>query len=168
MTASDFQTRLMNLQPNMLSFAVSLTKDYEDARDLVQDTTLKALASQHLFTDNVNFKGWVLTIMRNIFINQYRIASHLSTVHDDTDDAYLINIAHDLTAESPEDLYSTSEITHAIQELDPMYRIPFVMLVSGYKYDEIASEMNLPAGTVKSRVYYVRQQLQQRFADNRL
>lgn len=167
MKATEFQTRLMDLQPNMLSFAYSLTKNHEDALDLVQDTTLKVLANEDKFIDNVNFKGWVLTIMRNIFINQYRMSTLLTVVHDESDDFYYLNIAHDSTASSPEDLYSTLEITAAIRNLEPMYRKPFVMLVSGYKYEEISREMNIPQGTVKSRVHYVRQLLKQQFSDYR-
>lgn len=157
----------MSLQANMLNFAYSLTRNADDAQDLVQDTLLKAIASEEKYAADTNLKGWVLTIMRNIFINQYRKMVKLSTVHDETEDGYILNAATDLAAESPEDLYSTSEIEEAIREFQPMYRIPFVMLVSGYHYDEIAQEMNLPVGTVKSRIFYVRRLLQERFADNR-
>ena len=165
--ASSFQSVLMNMQSAMLNFAYTLTHNSDDAQDLLQDTMLKVISSEEKYTANTNFKGWVLTIMRNIFINQYRKMSRLATVHDTTDDCYMLNVATDMTAESPEDQYSTSEIQQAIRDLDSMYRIPFVMLVSGYKYGEIADEMGLPVGTIKSRIFYVRQQLQQRFADHR-
>ncbi len=67
-----FQTRLLGLQNNLLNFAYQLTANREQAQDLLQDTTLKALDNEDKYVDNVNFKGWIFTIMRNIFINNYR------------------------------------------------------------------------------------------------
>ena len=72
MNSNNFQQRLLGLQDNLLNFAYMLTSDREEAKDLLQDTTLKALDNEDKYIDNVNFKGWVFTIMRNIFINNYR------------------------------------------------------------------------------------------------
>ena len=69
---TSFRTNLLNLQSNLMSFAYQLTSDREAAADLLQDTTLKALDNEEKFTSDSNFKGWVMTIMRNIFINNYR------------------------------------------------------------------------------------------------
>ena len=69
MDNTTFSERLMALQSNLLNFAYTLTLNRDDAQDLLQDTTLKALDNQDKYVDNVNFKGWVFTIMRNIFIN---------------------------------------------------------------------------------------------------
>ncbi len=69
MNSNNFQQRLLGLQDNLLNFAYMLTSDREEAKDLLQDTTLKALDNEDKYIDNVNFKGWVFTIMRNIFIN---------------------------------------------------------------------------------------------------
>ena len=66
-----FKDRLIGLQGNLLSFAYQLTTNREQAEDLLQDTTLKALDNEDKYVDNVNFKGWIFTIMRNIFINNY-------------------------------------------------------------------------------------------------
>ena len=71
MNALQFQKKLLSMQENMMNFALMLTANRDDAQDLMQDTTLKVLDNQTKFVDNVNFKGWVLTIMRNIFINNY-------------------------------------------------------------------------------------------------
>ncbi|MDE5801004.1 MAG: RNA polymerase sigma factor [Paramuribaculum sp.] len=168
MNTSSFQSELMKMQNVMLNFAYTLTHNSDDAQDLLQDTMLKVISSEDKYTANTNFKGWVLTIMRNIFINNHRKMSRMATVHDTSDNDYVLNVVcTDMTAESPEDCYSTSEIQQAIDELDEIYRVPFVMLVSGYKYNEIAEEMDIPVGTIKSRIFYVRQQLQVRFADHR-
>ena len=72
MASSTFQTKLLDLQSNLLNFAYTLTANRDDAYDLLQDTTLKALDNEDKYVDNTNFKGWVFTIMRNIFINNYR------------------------------------------------------------------------------------------------
>ena len=167
MATVEFQTRLMSLQANLLNFAYMLTSNRDDAHDLVQDTTLKALDNADKYVENTNFKGWVFTIMRNIFINNYRRVMRNVTVVDQTEDLYHLNLSQDSGIDSPEESYSVQEITAAINEFPEKYRIPFSMHVAGYKYNEIADETGLPLGTVKSRIFFARQQLQTRFADYR-
>ena len=164
---TDFQTNLMNLQGNLLNFAFMLTSNRDDAYDLLQDTTLKALDNQEKYAENTNFKGWVFTIMRNIFINNYRRTARAATIVDTTDNLYHLNLSQDSGLESPEGTYATREITAAINEFSDEYRVPFSMHVAGYKYNEIAEKMNLPLGTVKSRIFFARKRLQERFADYR-
>ena len=166
-TTTSFQANLMNLQSNLLNFAYMLTSNREDAYDLLQDTTLKALDNQDKYAENTNFKAWVMTIMRNIFINNYRRTARAATVVDTTDNLYHLNLSQDSGFESPEESYGASEITMAINEFSDEYRIPFSMHVAGYKYNEIAEKMNLPLGTVKSRIFFARKKLQERFADYR-
>ena len=137
MNSLKFQDRLLGLQDNLLNFAYMLTANREEAKDLLQDTTLKALDNEDKYIDNVNFKGWVFTIMRNIFINNYR-----RVVRN-----------------------QTKEITTAINSFSEEYRIPFSMHVAGYKYHEIAEKMDLPLGTVKSRIFFARQRLQEMLKD---
>lgn len=165
MKADTFQTNLMNLQSNLLNFAYMLTSNRDDAYDLLQDTTLKALNNQDKYTDNTNFKGWVFTIMRNLFINNYRRASRAATIVDTTENLYHLNLSQDSGLTAPEGSYTAQEITDAINEFSDDYRIPFSMHVAGYKYNEIAAKMNLPLGTVKSRIFFARKKLQQKFAD---
>ncbi len=155
----------MALQANMLNFAYMLTSNQDDAYDLLQDTTLKVLDNEDKYTDNTNFKAWVFTIMRNIFINNYRRATRAATVVDSTDNLYHLNQSQESGLETPEGTFSVNEITAAIDEFPDEYRIPFKMHVSGYKYNEIAETMNLPLGTVKSRIFQARHRLQKRFAD---
>ena len=164
---TDFQTNLMNLQSNLLNFAFMLTSNRDDAYDLLQDTTLKALDNQEKYAENTNFKGWVFTIMRNIFINNYRRTARAATIVDTTDNLYHLNLSQDSGLESPEGTYATREISAAIDEFSDEYRVPFSMHVAGYKYNEIAEKMNLPLGTVKSRIFFARKRLQERFADYR-
>ena len=161
------ESKLISLQSNMMNFAMMLTSNRDDAEDLLQDTTLKVLDNAEKFAENTNFKGWVFTIMRNIFINNYRRMSRSATVIDQTEDLYQLDLAVDTAVDSPEGTYAASEITKAIEEFSDEYRIPFSMHVAGYKYEEIAEEMKLPLGTVKSRIFFARKQLQKRFADYR-
>ncbi len=167
MTSAAFTTRLMNLQSNMLNFAFTLTANRDDAYDLLQDTILKVLDNREKYVDNTNFKGWVFTIMRNIFINNYRRVVRSATVIDRTEDLYHLNLPQDSGLESPEGAFGVNEISSAIDQLSDKYRVPFSMHVAGYKYNEIADHMQLPLGTVKSRIFFARQALQQRFADYR-
>ena len=165
MKTAKFQSDLMGLQSNMLNFAYMLTSNRDDAYDLLQDTTLKALDNEDKFASDTNFKGWVFTIMRNIFINNYRRAGRAATVVDTTENLYHLNLSQDSGLETPEGSYSVNEITDAINEFSDEYRIPFSMHVQGYKYNEIAKEMNLPLGTVKSRIFFARKKLQSRSSD---
>ncbi len=167
MATSNFQTKLMDLQKNLLNFAFILTSNRDDAYDLLQDTTLKALDNEDKYVDNVNFKGWVFTIMRNIFINNYRKVVRSATVIDQTEDLYHLNLPQDSGFETPEGSFAAKEITAAINAFSDDYRIPFTMHVAGYKYNEIAEKMNLPLGTVKSRIFFARQRLQQTLKDYR-
>ncbi|MGL4779220.1 MAG: RNA polymerase sigma factor [Bacteroidales bacterium] len=161
MAITDFSERLLALQDNLKSFAYTLTANRDDAEDLLQDTTLKALDNQEKYYDNVNFKGWVFTIMRNIFINNYRRLVRNQTMVDQTEDLYHLNLPQESGFDTPEGSFSVKEITNAINSFSPEYRIPFSMHVAGYKYQEIADKMGLPLGTVKSRIFFARQRLQE-------
>lgn len=160
MSSKKFQSKLMSLQNNLLNFAYILTSNRDDAYDLLQDTTLKALDNEDKYVDNVNFKGWVFTIMRNIFINNYRKIVRASTIIDQTEDLYHLNLPQDSGFETPEGAYAAREINEAISSFPDEYRVPFSMHIAGYKYNEIAEEMGLPLGTVKSRIFFARKRLQ--------
>ena len=148
------------MQSNLLNFAYMLTSDREEAHDLLQDTTLKALDNEDKYIDNVNFKGWVFTIMRNIFINNYRRVVRSQTIVDQTEDLYHLNLPQESGFDTPDGSYTVKEIMKAINSFSDEYRIPFSMHIEGFKYHEIAEEMDLPLGTVKSRIFFARQRLQ--------
>lgn len=165
MRTEKFQTNLMNLQSNLLNFAYMLTSNRDDAYDLLQDTTLKALDNEEKYVDNVNFKGWIFTIMRNIFINNYRQTVRKATVIDQTEDLYHLNISQDSGLDTPEGSFAVKEISAAVNAFSPEYREPFSMFLAGYKYNEIAEKMNLPLGTVKSRIFFARKKLREQLKD---
>ncbi|SEF44805.1 RNA polymerase sigma-70 factor, ECF subfamily [Parabacteroides chinchillae] len=167
MNALQFQKKLLSMQENMMNFALMLTANRDDAQDLMQDTTLKVLDNQEKFVDNINFKGWVLTVMRNIFINNYHKIVRTQTVVDQGVDLYNLDVVNDSGFDTPDGAYQIQEITKAINSLNNELKIPFSMFLSGYKYNEIADKLNVPLGTVKSRIFFARQELQKILKDFR-
>ncbi|MDE5845048.1 MAG: sigma-70 family RNA polymerase sigma factor [Muribaculaceae bacterium] len=165
MSSSNIQTKLLDIQSNLLNFAYMLTSNRDDAYDLLQDTTLKVLDNEEKYVENTNFKGWVFTIMRNIFINNYRKVVRSATIIDQTEDLYHLNLPQESGFETPEGSYAAKEINEAINSFSDEYRVPFTMHVQGYKYNEIAEKMDLPLGTVKSRIFFARQRLQEMLKD---
>ncbi len=165
MNKNVFQQRLLGMQGNMFNFAMMLTANKDDAQDLLQDTTLKALDNQEKYIDNINFKGWVLTIMRNIFINNYRKIVRSQTIIDQTKDLYHLNLSQDSGFDTPEGAFSIKEINNAINGLNDDLKKPFAMFLAGYKYNEIAEKLEVPLGTVKSRIFFARQELQSALKD---
>jgi RNA polymerase sigma-70 factor (ECF subfamily) len=153
------------MQDNMYNFACSLTINREEAKDLLQETTLKVLTNEEKFIDNTNFKGWVLTIMKNIFINNYRKIVRDQTMVDHTENSYYLNIPQESGFDTPDGLYSIHEITKCINSFSDDYKHPFSMHVAGFKYHEIAEKLDLPIGTVKSRIFFARQRLQESLKD---
>ena len=163
-----FSQRLVNLQGELFQNAYKLTSNYEDANDLVQETSLKVLDHENMFVQETNFKGWVCTIMRNLFINHYRRDIREQTFVDKTTDTYFINQSRDSAGfESTESNYDMKEIRRIVNSLPLEYKVPFSMFVSGFKYREIAEKLNLPLGTVKSRIFFTRQRLQGQLRDFR-
>jgi len=161
------ERELVALQGNLRSFALMLTMDSNDADDLVQDTTLKVLYNQDKFADNVNFKGWVLTIMKNIFISNYRKITRHKIIIDRSEDLFQLNLPQNSGYETPDGAYSIGEISNNINSFADEYRILLSMHINGYKYEEIAAKMGLPLGTIKSRIFVARKRLQERLTDYR-
>ena len=167
MKTTTFAQNLLSIQTELFHFAFKLTADREEANDLLQETSLKALDNEEKYTSETNFKGWVYTIMRNIFINNYRKVVRDQTFVDKTDNLYHLNLPQDAGFESTERTYDLKEMHRVVNALPKEYRVPFAMHVSGFKYREIAEKLNLPLGTVKSRIFFTRQKLQEELKDFR-
>ena len=162
-----FTQNLLSMQSELHRFAMKLTADQEEANDLLQETSLKALDNEEKYTPDTNFKGWMYTIMRNIFINNYRKTVRDQTFVDQTDNLFHLNLPQDSGFESTEGNYDLKEIRKIVNSLPKEYRVPFSMYVSGFKYREIAEKLALPIGTVKSRIFFTRQRLQRDLKDFR-
>jgi len=165
MTALEFNYKLLGLQKNLKYFAYTLTSNYDDAQDLVQETYLKAINNREKFSANTNLKAWTFTIMKNTFINNYRKNVRNNTIVDKTDDLYYLNLSKESKISSPESKYAEKEIVKKINAIDEGQRKPFEMYNDGYKYKEIADKLNLSIGTVKSRIFFTRKKLMEELKD---
>ncbi len=159
------QQQLVGLQDKLLSFAMMLTENKDDARDLFQETALKALDNEDKFVVDTNFKGWVFTLMRNIFINNYRRMVRNQKILLPGDELYKLNMPTSSAYASPDGALTLKEITRVLDNLEEDIRTPFTMHVSGYKYHEIAENLDLPIGTVKSRIFLARKNLMHSLKD---
>jgi RNA polymerase sigma-70 factor (ECF subfamily) len=141
------------------NFALKLTHDHEDANDLVQETVFRAMKYEDKFEKGTNLKGWLYTIMKNIFINHYRRVVNSKIFSDDTDKQFYINSAKSTSGNQAENNLGVEEIMAAINGLSDNLRTPFMMSYNGFKYEEIAEKLNIPLGTVKIRIHMARQKL---------
>ena len=154
MKSVSFKKDLIGIQDELLRFAYKLTANREEANDLLQETSLKALDNEDKYMPDTNFKGWMYTIMRNIFINNYRKIIRDQTYVDQTENLYHLSLPQDSGFDNTEGAYDLKEIRRVVGGLTKEYRVPFSMHVSGFKYREIAERLNLPLGTVKSRIFF--------------
>jgi len=162
MTAVEFNQQLIKLEDKLERFAMSLTSDHEEAKDLLQETYYKALANRDKFIGYSNLKAWTFTIMKNTFINNYRKKQKENTHNDKTENNYFLNQAEDRAPVRPDSEFAMIEINKKIQELPDEFRVPFKLFLSGYKYKEIAEQLNLKIGTVKSRIFFTRKKLSEK------
>jgi len=166
MTSFEFNSKLSGLAALLHSFAYNLTKNSEDAKDLYQETAFRALSNRDKFQPGTNFKAWMFTIMKNIFINNYRKKVKANTVLDTTDNQYYLNSGSHATGNAAEGQILLKELNTMVASLDDSIRIPFLMHFEGFKYQEIADELALPLGTVKSRIFFARKELKEKIMSN--
>jgi RNA polymerase sigma-70 factor (ECF subfamily) len=159
MSEIEFCNQLLSFERSLKKFAYSLTQKKEDANDLVQETLLKGLMNRGKFVPDGSLQAWTFTIMKNTFINEYRRSSRQRSYHDQTKDLSFVQQAEYSYSDYPDSAYSVKEITRIIEQLEEKFRIPFKMYVQGFRYKEIAEELNLNIGTVKSRIFLSRKQL---------
>jgi RNA polymerase sigma factor (sigma-70 family) len=160
MSQLQFENSLLELRKKLHYYALSLTSDAEKANDLLQETMLKALTNRDKFATDSNFKAWVYTIMKNTFINEYRRGVKSKNSFDNSTSTYQGILTMSGYEPSPESTFGTMEIGKTISDLEDDYRIPFTMFLDGFKYKEIADELDLPLGTVKSRIFFTRKKLE--------
>jgi RNA polymerase sigma-70 factor, ECF subfamily len=159
MSTLEFNTQFDKLSKVLQSFAYSLTKNVEDAKDLFQETAFRAMTNREKFRHGTNFKAWLFTIMKNIFINNYRKKVKANTIMDSTDNMHFINSGKQTVRNDADSNILMEELIQMISELEDTLKIPFEMHYEGYKYQEIADELDLPLGTVKSRIFFARKEL---------
>lgn len=163
MEAKTFDRELTCLEPVLKRYAYSLTLNMEDAKDLVQETFYKALVNEDKFDAQTNIKAWLYTILKNTFINEYRRKNKKEKIFSSDVKDYVLNSK---PAESnPESDVNYKDLNVLVNSLEPEFRIPFQMHDDGYKYQEIADELGLQLGTVKSRIHFSRKKLMDKIGD---
>ena len=165
MTTMDFNNKLISVEQRLERFALSLTSNREEAKDLLQETYLKALSSRDKFTEFTNFEAWAYTIMKNTFINNYRKAVRQNTIIDTTNDLHYLNNSKGSCIIKPDSTLQHKEIYKHIDRLQDELKVPFIMHTMGFKYKEIAEELDLKIGTVKSRIFFTRKKLMDSLSD---
>jgi len=162
MEAIEFTTQIASLRSTLRTFSRKFTNDKEESQDLVQDTMLKALTYRDKFREDTNLKGWLFTIMRNTYINNYRKHQRAKTSNDTTKDLYFLNVEDMHTFNRPEGSFEFKEIWRNVLGIKDELLIPFKMHTSGYKYNEIADHLQIPIGTVKNRIFHARKEIQKK------
>ena len=164
MSNLEFNEMLLTNADFLKPFAINLTRDNEAANDLYQETLYKALANKEKYNVGTNIKAWLFTIMRNIFINDYRRKAKQKTIFDSTPNEYLINLKQASISNAAESSMRMKEINKAIQELPEIFKTPFLLYFDGYKYNEIADVLHEPLGTIKSRIHFARKLLKEQIS----
>lgn len=164
MSNTDFNEMLLNNADYLKPFAFTLTRDNETAKDLMQETLFRALANKDKYNVGTNIKAWMYTIMRNIFINDYRKKSRQNTMFDSTPNDFLLNHNQTAVANAAEVSLKLKDIQAAIHDLPEIFKHPFVLYFEGYKYNEIATLLNEPLGTIKSRIHFARKLLKEQMS----
>lgn len=155
MSQEDFEQRVVKLQGALLGFARSLTRNDDDAKDLLQETSLRALVSKEMYRESGNIKNWLCTIMFNLFVNCHRCTTRQQTFSIDCqipEDETLCEIDSECS-------FSATDIERIMNLLPPDSRTLFELYLQGYHYDEIARSQGLPLGTVKTRIFRIKQEL---------
>lgn len=159
MKVAEFDSMLLENTDFLKPFAITLTRDHESAKDLIQETIFRALANKEKYNVGTNIKAWLYTIMRNIFINNYRRKSKQNTIFDSTPNDYLLDYNQVTVANPAEGNIKMKEVKEALYNLPEIFKQPFMLYYDGYKYHEIADMLEEPLGTIKSRIHFARKLL---------
>jgi RNA polymerase sigma-70 factor, ECF subfamily len=175
MAADPFETEALSFLDALYRTALRMTRSEAEAEDLVQETYIRAFRFRHQFTPGTNLKAWLFRILTNTFINQYRrkAARPETTELDDVEESILYRHMRDVSPGSaspnPEaeliDNTLSSEVKDALEALPEKFRTTLLLDVEGFSYKEIAEVLDIPIGTVMSRLHRGRKFLQKRLYD---
>jgi len=159
MTTLKFNHNLAQIQNLLFAFAMKLTNNNrEDANDLYQETVMRAFASKDRFEEGTNFKAWSTTIMRNCFINEYRKRRTRNQIEQPLEDNNEVAVRQAVRNDSGT-IIMMKELRIMLDTMDEAHRVPFEMFFNGFEYQEISEQLNLPMGTVKSRIFFARKKM---------
>jgi RNA polymerase sigma-70 factor (ECF subfamily) len=171
---SAFAEQAMEFAPQLYSAALRMTRNPADAEDLVQETYLRAYRSFNTFEQGTNLRAWLFRILTNQYINTYRAKQRrpIETDVDDVEDLYLYRRVGNLASlsRSAEDtlfeLFTDDEVKQALEELPEVFRVPVLLAdVEGFSYKEIAEMIDVPIGTVMSRLHRGRKAMHKKLYD---
>jgi RNA polymerase sigma-70 factor (ECF subfamily) len=166
-TTLDFGSLINRERPFLRQLAMKLTKHVDDAEDLIQETLFKALKNQDKYQPETNLKGWLYTIMKNTFINQYRKKKFQNTYSDDSENQYITTSMEATRSDEADHPAEHAYVLQQIQTVEKAYLDAFMMYFNGYKYEEISDILNIPLGTVKSRIFLARKKMMEKLKDHR-
>ena len=158
--------KINSISSSLKAFSMKLTGNVVDADDLYQDTAFRILSNADKYKEGTNFKAWAITIMRNIFINNYRKKQRRDTILDQTDNNFYINSGNHKVLNDGESNMNYKEILRMVSSLPDEFKRPFWLAYKGFKYDEIAEELDAPLGTIKSRIFFARKKLRSLYEDS--
>lgn len=156
MNRIEFNTLVIRQADSLKTYARNFTRDQDDANDLVQDTLLKAVTYFKNFKEGTNLKGWLYTIMKNTFINNYRRVVKTNSFITKEEEITSANLVVSASKNKGENKFVMDDINYALSNLSEDYYVPFTMYFEGYKYHEISDHLNIPIGTVKTRIHVAR------------
>lgn len=154
-----FAGDLVQMQENLYYYALQLCEDREDARDLVQETSYKALKNRKRLQNTEHIRAWLYTILKNTYINYLRSSHYRQLVYDTEELSLYSDINEDHGTLPPDEELLRKELLEIVSLIPGVYGKPITMLLSGYSYKEISQHMGIPIGTVKSRIHLGKQQI---------
>ena len=160
MDTLEFSNRFSQMERMLMAFALKLTNNLEDAKDLVQETGCRAYNHRDSFQIDSNFRAWLTVIMRNTFINDYRKRKRRNLWFEPIDSQQVAQVT--TGGNAAESNLVMQELSSVLDDMDDSFRTPFLMHYQGFKYDEISVELDIPLGTVKSRIFFARKKLRNR------
>jgi RNA polymerase sigma factor (sigma-70 family) len=156
MSERDFQDLILSNAESLKPYAFGLTRDTEKAKDLCQETMYKAFAYKNNYQPGTNIKAWLYTIMRNIFINDFRRNSRKTAIYKQ------IQYQYNYFESSSESSIRYKEIQEVLYNMPSIFKTSCILYLQGYKYQEIAFVLNEPLGTIKSRIHLAKKLMQKR------
>ena len=162
---NQIQEQLDRISASLRAFSLKLTGNNVDAEDLYQDTAYRIITNAEKYNPGTNFKAWAVTIMRNIFINNYRKKLRRNLIIDQTPNNYYLDSGTEMIPNDGETSVEFTELMGMVDTLPEDFRKPFMMAYEGFKYEEIAEELGSPLGTIKSRIFFARKKLQKLYDD---
>lgn len=155
MNQVQYTSAISKFSPKLLSHAIKFTRDEDDAKDLLQETLIKGVKSLNTFTEDTNLKGWLYTIMKNTYINQFLKQDRRNAIFKSNEEM-ITGKGEQVSVNNGERSFVMEDINQALLSINETYRKPFMRYFQGYKYSEIAEELDLPIGTIKTHIHQAR------------